>query len=295
MMCYQNGEYIDIKDASISICDKGFNFGYGIYEVILVHGGCLINVVPHIQRMYDTARYLNMSSLPEISEMFAIMQRVVKYNNLDSGSIYIQITPGHASNRGYADVAYYPSVIMLPKNEQVTDTVNTVRVLTHEDTRHGYRNIKTTSLLPNILLKNYALEHGLDDVIMYDKDSQLVSECTSSNVFIVNQHNQIITPRDSGMIVPGITRKILIELFQNTGITIMQQDITLNEIYAATEIFATASITKVRAIVQVNNYIVNNGIVGPITLMANNLYNSFIKNKTLHDTKDISATKSSII
>ncbi|ETO91661.1 MAG: aminotransferase class IV family protein [Candidatus Xenolissoclinum pacificiensis L6] len=274
MICYHENQFLEDYDAKASIYDKGFNFGYGVYEVILVHNGILVNIFKHIDRIYESAKFIDIIHLPDKSELMDYISRVVHLNRLRFGSIYIQITYGRAEYRNYNAITNQPSITITAQPEQPIGS-NKITAMFYQDMRHGYRNIKSISLLPNVLLKKRAQKNGFDEIIMYDKHSNYVTECTSSNLFVVNHDQTVITPPDNGNIVPGITRNTVIDLFRQNNISVVEREITTQEVNDAIELFTTASITKISSIVKIGDIVKQSG---SITDTACKLYGSFLEN-----------------
>ena len=262
---YLNGEFLREEDASISVLDRGFVFGDGVYEVIPCYGGHLFRLEQHLQRLDDSLTGIRLENPLSNSQWHAVLEEVVKRNNNNNAdqSIYLQITRGAAKRDHVFPDKVSPTVFvmsnpMLPVSDAKLE--KGISAITHEDIRWSYCHIKSIALLPNTLIRQVALEAGADEAIL-DRDGK-ITEGAASNIFIVKD-NTIITPPKSECLLPGITRDLIIEIAHDAALNFREADINLEQLKRADEIWLTSSTKEILPVTQLNDEPVGNGQPGP--------------------------------
>ena len=262
---YLNGAFLPREEATVSVMDRGFLFGDGIYEVIPVFHGKPFRLQQHLDRLstnLDAVRIPNPHSDPQWA---ALIEQTIEQNGGGQLSVYLQVTRGAPPLRdhGFAQ-DLIPTVFInatsLPEPDPNKLTKG-VKAISMEDIRWKHCNIKAIALLPNVLMRQQALDEDAAEAILV-RDGQ-VTEGAASNVFMVTQGN-ILTPPKSALLLPGITRDLVLELAQEHGFTATEQPFGLDELARADEIWLTSSLKDILPVVKLNNHVVGDGQPGNI-------------------------------
>jgi len=261
---YLNGEFLPKEDACVSVLDRGFIFGDGVYEVIPCYGGHLLRLEQHLQRLHDSLTNIRLDNPFSNSQWQAILEDVVNKNNNNNAdqSIYLQVTRGvakrdHVFPDKVSQTVFIMSNPMLPVSDE--KLTKGVAAITHEDIRWRYCHIKSIALLPNTLMRQIAREAGADEAIL-DRDGK-ITEGAASNIFIV-KNNTIITPPKSDCLLPGITRDLIIEIAYEAGLNFREDDITQEQLKDADEIWLTSSTKEILPVTQLDDKPVATGKPG---------------------------------
>lgn len=265
-----NGSFIDAADAKVSVLDRGFLFADGVYEVIPCYGGKPFRLDAHLERLERSLAGVRLASAPSRAEWQSIIGGLLARQDARSGnvSVYLQVTRGAAAKRDHAfpkeNVA--PTVLAMATPMPVPpvddgDAATGSRVITAGDIRWARADIKSISLLPNVLLRQMAVERGAQECVMV-RDG-FVTEGAASNVFLV-QDGALRTPARSHEILNGITRNTVIELALADGIPVVECDIAEDELRRADELWLTSSIREVVPVTHIDDRPVGNGAVGPL-------------------------------
>lgn len=260
---YLNGNYLAEEDASISVLDRGFIFGDGVYEVIPCYGGHLFRLEQHIQRLQNSLDGIRLKNPLTDSQWQEIIKEVVHRND-DSAdlSIYLQVTRGVAKrDHAFPDNVSPTVFIMSNTMHPVSDTklTNGVVAITHDDIRWRYCHIKSIALLPNTLMRQVAREAGADEAIL-NRDGK-ITEGAASNIFIV-KNNKIITPPKDECLLPGITRDLILEIAASAHLDCCEEEISLAQLQDADEIWLTSSTKEILPVTQLDDVPVGNGKPG---------------------------------
>ncbi len=267
-VAYVNGRYVPHRDAVVHIEDRGYQFADGVYEVVYRHNGALIDAELHFARLQRSLSELQISAPVARPVLSMILDEVAERNRLASGLIYMQITRGvarrdhafpHAGTRPSLVVtmrrtAPFPSDLRLWSGEAIT----------WPDQRWARCDIKSVSLLPNILAKQAAREKGAVEAILVDADG-MVTEGASTSVWMVDAHGVLRTRALSDRILPGCTRAALVEELAGTDISLEDRLFSLNELRAAREIFLTSATSFVKPIVKLDGKTIGGGTPGPVS------------------------------
>jgi D-alanine transaminase len=236
--CYLNGELIPLKDAKVSVMDRAFMFGDAVYEVIPVKRGKAFAAEEHVARLARSLSAIQLDNPHRSAEWIALFERLLEVNEAEQRSIYVQVTRGAADRDHIFPTNVHPTVlIMLQPGLECSDLIR-VNAITTEDIRWLRCDIKSTSLLANVLLRNQARAGNAYDAILIRED--YVAEGASTNVFVVNS-GRVRTPPLSNMLLPGVTRGLLIEVLAQAGIAIEETEISRRELKRADEIWLVSS------------------------------------------------------
>ena len=275
---YLNGDYSPKEKASLSILDRGFLFGDGVYELIPIYNKKIFYVDEHLKRLSSSLHQINISpSLLEDVNLIEIINRLIDINNYNNYYIYVHISRGIQQNRNHIySTDCKPTILVMGENYSPfsdDDIVNGKKAICEEDYRWLKSNIKSTSLLANVLIKNKASGSDAYEAILL-RDG-LLTEGSASNVFIV-KNGIIKTPKLSNKLLPGITRKFLFDLISSNNLEYSECDISKSELFDADEIFCSSSTNPVVPITQLDDKVISKS-AGNTSLALYNHTQNYIK------------------
>ncbi len=274
-LAYVNGAFGPIAEAKVSIEDRGFQFGDGIYEVIAAYGGRLFLVEQHMKRSRRSAAGIALDYDFDGRPLEPIIMEGLRRSELRDALVYIQITRGAAPRSHAIPPGLSPTVVMTFKPlPTIPEDLRRrgARVITMLDNRWANCYIKAITLLPNILAKNEALRRGYDDAIFVTASGE-VHECTSANIFTVADGCLHIPVRDES-ILHGITQGFLIECASGIGVPVREAPVPIESLRRADEVFMSGTAAEVLAITSIDDRPVGSGRVGQIT---QRMYDEFIR------------------
>lgn len=268
-IAYVNGAYMPLARASVSILDRGFQFADSIYEVWAVRGGKLRDVEGHLTRLERSLRELRINPPMGRASLMAVISETMRRNRVTHGIVYLQISRGAAPrDHGFPAPGTKPTLVVTAKNldrkAMASREAQGVKVITTPETRWARCDIKSTSLLPNVLAKQQAREAGAFEA-WYVDDKGYVTEGSSSNAWIVDSNNRLRTRDLSNRILHGVTRAALLAAARKLGCEVVEGPFTVADAKAAREAFITAASNAAVPVVAVDNVPVGNGRPGPIT------------------------------
>lgn len=274
---FVNGQYVPEDQAQVSIFDRGFVFGDGIYEVVPVVGGKMVDKAPFLERLKRSLGELRIEMPMSDADYLAMHEKLIELNGIDEGGVYSQITRG-AADRDFAfPKAATPSVAAFTMKKQLLDNPNAttgVKVVTVEDIRWKRRDIKSVALLGQVMAKQEAVEKGGFEGWMVEDG--FVTEGTSSTAYIVKD-DTIITRPLSNSILPGIRRKVLLQLCARHNVKLEERLFTVEEALAADEAFLSSATTLVMPIVDIDGTMIGGGQPGPMARKMREAYIAEIK------------------
>ncbi len=270
-IAYVNGRYLPHNQACVHIEDRGYQFGDGVYEVVLVLDKKLVDFAGHYIRLRR--------SLDEISLVFditettikQILRRLIRSNLINDGLLYMQVTRGVADRAHQFPKNVAPALVVTAKSIIIKKDVEGKKAITTVDERWERRDIKTINLLPNCIAKQKAIENDAYEAIMVMEDGT-ISEGASSNLWMVDGNNQIVTRNASKVILNGITKLALTELADIHRYKVVEKPFTVDEAINAKELFITSATAIVTPITQLNNHVIADGKVGPISATLRSAY-----------------------
>ncbi len=274
---FLNGEFMPLDEARVPVLDRGFIFGDGVYEVIPVYAKRLFRLDEHLDRLNNSLDATRIPNPYPESEWKKYLSQLVMKHDIEDQSIYVQVTRGVAKRDHAFPGDITPTVFMMSNPLKVTDTETFnkgVSAITLDDIRWQYCNIKAITLLPNILLKQTAIDEGASEAILV-RDGE-VTEGSASNIFIVID-GVIKTPPKSSRLLPGITRDLIVELAKKNHIECIESNFSRTELSAADEVWLTSSTKEVLPIVKLNDEMVGDGKPGPVSV---NMYEIFQRYKS---------------
>ena len=271
---YVNGVYCNVQDAKVSINDRGYHFGDAVYEVILYNNGIFFDYDGHIKRLFNSLKLINIKFHLTEQQLKIIIKNLFKLNRVDFGSIYIQVSRGVADrNHSYFELNSKPILTMIvsKKKNNISDDIKGVKAVTLFDNRWSRPDIKTTQLLPNVLAKTYANEKNAYEGIFIDNEGY-ITEGSSSNIWIINNNNEILTREIDGKILSGITRKTITKFAKENNFRLLEKKFSKDELLDSKEVFLTSASSFVTPIIEIDNIKINNGIIGKTSIELRNLY-----------------------
>lgn len=269
---FLSGEFMPVSEARISIEDRGFQFGDGLFEVVRRYPDGLFELTRHLQRLSRSAEVLGFT-LPYSGEQMAEFAReLARRNDVADGELYIQATRGTAPRRHYFPEGVPPTVVMTlrpvrPISPEYRE--NGAPAITFPDIRWGWCHLKTINLLPNVLAKQAAHQAGVYEAL-FVRDGRLVTEGASSNVFLWDGQAWITPVVDN--ILPGVTREIAIELIRSLSLAVLEVPVPLEYLFGAREAFLTSTVSEIMPLVQVDGRVIGNGLPGRITRRLKELF-----------------------
>ena len=271
---YVNGLYCNIQEAKININDRGYHFGDAVYEVILYNNGVFYDYDGHIKRLFNSLKLINIKFHLSAQQLKIIVKNLFRLNRVNFGSIYIQVSRGVADrNHSYFGLNSKPVLTMIvsKKKNNISDDIKGVKAITMVDNRWSRPDIKTTQLLPNVLAKTYANKKNAYEGIFIDHEGY-VTEGSSSNIWIINKNNEILTREIDGKILSGITRKTISQFAKNNNFKMLEKKFTKDEMLNSREVFLTSASSFVTPIIEIDNIKIGNGIIGKTSIELRNLY-----------------------
>ena len=276
---YVNGRYVRHADAAIHIEDRGYQFADGVYEVCEVLGGRLVDERLHMDRLQRSLSELRIAMPMNRAALGAVLRETVRRNLVRDGMVYLQVSRGVAPrNHAFPADDTAPALIVTAKSvarvsgDKRAETG--VAVISVPDNRWERVDIKTVSLLPNVLAKQAAKEAGAYEAWFVDKDGN-VTEGSSTNAWIVTTDGALVTRPASGGILKGITRTVIFELAAATGLRVEERAFSLDEAKSAREAFITAATTLVMPVVRIDAETIGNGAPGSIATALRQRFHDF--------------------
>lgn len=264
-IAYLDGQYLPLQEARVPVLDRGFLFADGVYEVAAVYDGRIFLLDQHLVRLERSLRGILLDNPHSRAEWSAILTALVARNGGGNLMLYLQVTRGAQPKRAHTlPEKPKPCIVAFCQPlPPVTDTVKTqgISAITLEDTRWLNCDIKSIALLGNVLLAHQALQAGSSEAILLRQGN--LTEGGSSNVFLV-ANDILVTPPKTRLILPGITRDLLIELAAANGIACEERDITEQQLRGADEIWITSTTRELYPVTKLDGKPVGDGRPGPL-------------------------------
>ncbi len=278
-IAYVNGRYRDLRDACVNVEDRGYQFADGVYEVCEVRGAMLVDFPRHMARLQRSLRELQIAEPMPITALAIIMREVVRRNRVTYGIVYLQVTRGVARrDHAFPPNSVKPSVVVTARAldyEKKQQTAATgIKVITLAENRWPRVDIKSVSLLPNVLAKQEAREKGAYEAWYVDSDG-FITEGASSNAWIVTKDGRAITRSVDRGVLAGITRAVLVEVMGALQIRLEERPFTPAEAREAAEVFVTSASQIVMPVVAIDGQVVGNGQPGGITRQLREEFHRF--------------------
>ena len=277
MTVYLNGQFLPVTEAKISVLDRGFIFGDGVYEVIPVYSRHNFRLPEHLQRLSNSLNSIKLTNPHSDAEWEKIIRELVARNEPQDQYLYLHITRGVANrDHAFPNPPVPPTVFLMsnPLNTPpVTLLQSGISAITTQDNRWLRCDIKAISLLPNVLLRQMAIDAGCAETIMIRDDAYL-TEGSSSNIFVVKNGVLLAPPKDN-LMLPGITYDVLLELAAANNIPHQVRKIHVNEVFGADELLLTSSTKEVLAVTLLDGKLIGTGKPGEMFTKLYRLYQEF--------------------
>lgn len=269
---FVNGEYLPEENATISVFDRGFLFGDGVYEVIPIVSGKLVDEDYSVERLRRSLSAVEIAWPCTEAEYLSMLRELIRRNAVTEGSVYVQMTRGIAE-RDFAYPPHIKSTLMAyTSSRNLLDNpaaLAGVKVVSVPDLRWQRRDIKSLNLLGQCMAKQQAAAQGAFEAWMVEDG--MVTEGASSSAFII-RNNTIITRALSNSILPGIRRRVILELAEQANMTLVERSFTLDEALSADEAFISSATTLVMPVVSIDGKAIADGKPGSLTQKLRRLY-----------------------
>jgi D-alanine transaminase len=267
-IAFVNGRYLPRSEATVHVEDRGYQFSDGVYEVCEVRDGRLIDERRHVERLQRSLGELRIRLPMSPAALGVVMRETIRRNRVHDGIVYLQITRGVARrDHAFPPPGTRPSIVVTARNLDMARNERAaaqgVAVVTLPDNRWERVDIKSISLLPNVLAKQAAREQGAGEAWFVDRDGK-VTEGSSSNAWIVTMGGKVVTRAADKGILRGVTRTVLIGAIEAQGLTLEERPFTVEEAYGAREAFLTAASQVVLPVVRIDGRPVGNGAPGSV-------------------------------
>ncbi|MFM9906276.1 MAG: D-amino-acid transaminase [Nitrospiraceae bacterium] len=264
-VAFVNGAFVSLADAKVSIDDRGFQFGDGIYEVIRTYGGRPFELEAHLARLDRSAAALDLTQPYSSAEWTNHILEGIRRAAYPEAKIYIQLTRGVAPRDHAYEADLTPTVVLTVRElHSLSRSVQAVGVeaMTIEDIRWGRCDIKSLSLLGNVLARQQAKRAQVFEAILLKEGS--ITEGAVSNVMVV-RGGTVMTAPEGPRILSGVTRAVVLGLARKEGLPVQERCIAQADLYGADEVFLTGTTVEVLAVVRVDGKVIKDGRPGPIT------------------------------
>ncbi len=277
-IAYVNGVFGPIAEARVSIEDRGFQFGDGIYEVLFSYDGHLFMPDEHLVRLRNSAAALNLPYDFDADPVLPIIEEGLSRSGFADALVYIQITRGVTPRSHCYPSGMTPTVVMTFKQRPALSEELLSRgasVMTTTDDRWSRCYVKAITLLPNVLAKTNAAHLGFDDAIFVTESGE-ARECTSANLYIVNDGTVQFPPRNQS-VLHGITQLVVLDCAKRIGAPTVEAAIRTDDLARADEVFMSSTAVEVLGITSIDGVPVASGAVGPITRRLHEAFLAAVK------------------
>jgi len=282
-IAYVNGIYLSANQAVVSIEDRGFQFSDGVYEVIAVIGGDLIDLALHLKRLERSLSAIEIDVPISRAALNIVMKELIRRNRVAYGKLYLQITRGQAARGHSFPAGIRPSVVMTCSRAKLREiarrSAEGVAVVSVDDSRWAGPHIKSVSLLPNVLAKQEAFVQGAFEALFVDADG-VITEGSSTNVWMVDESGVLRTHPADDTILSGITRRILFDLAEVEGVVVKEQAFGLAEAKAGKEVFITSTTEGVVPVISIDGDEIGKGEAGPTARQLAQRYREHLASQT---------------
>jgi D-alanine transaminase len=265
-IAYVGGRYVPHRAAAVHIEDRGYQFADGVYEVLAVVGGHLVDEAPHLARLARSLGELKITAPMTEAAVGVVMREVVRRNGVRDGIVYLQVTRGAAPRDHAFPKAARPVLVVTSRRKRPADprlAEAGIGVITIPDIRWQRCDIKSISLLPNVLGKERARAAGAYEAWQVDRDG-LVSEGTSTNAWIVTGDGEVVTRAADSAILSGVTRLAVFDIIRREGLSLIERPFTVAEAKGAREAFLTSTTAELLPVVRIDGEPVGDGQPGPL-------------------------------
>ena len=283
-IAYVNGRYVPHRQASVHIEDRGYQFADGVYEVVAVSSGRLIDLGPHLDRLERSLSELSIAGRLSRRALEMVMCELVRRNGVVDGIVYVQMTRGVAPRDHAFPLQPRTQIVMTARRTRPQPGSfgeDGIKVVSASDIRWERCDIKSIALLPNVLAKQSARKAGAYEA-WFVGDGGTVTEGSSTNAWIVTRDGKLVTHSADKAILSGITRAAVIDIARAQGIELVERRFSLDEAKAAREAFITSTSALVLPVTQIDDTVVGNGKPGLLTSRLRAAYFAHLADRGRH-------------
>ena len=269
-----NNQIVERSEVKIDMEDRGYQFADGIYDVVRVYNGKFFTLNEHVDRLFSSAEKIELDMPFTKEELKELLSALIKENDINTGNIYMQVTRGIGipRNHTYTDPELVPPVFtatttIVPRDQKKMDQGMSAFIV--PDMRWLRCDIKSISLLGNIMAKHEAHKKGGDEAILH-RDG-IVTECSSSNVWMIKD-DTIYTHPDGNLVLPGITKIMLLKVARKAGMLVKEEAFTIEDLKEADEVFASSTTMEATPIISIDGNPVGHGKRGTVVEKLQQLY-----------------------
>ena len=277
-IAYVAGQYLSHRQAAVHIEDRGFQFADGVYEVIAVVGGHLVDEDLHLKRLHRSLAELRIAMPMGDAALKIVMREVMRRNGVDTGIVYLQITRGAAPREHAFPKAAQPTLVVTSRRARPPDPRlgrDGIAVITIPDIRWQRCDIKSVALVANVLGKQQAREAGAWEAWQVDGDGR-VTEGNSTNAWIVTADGAVVTRAADHAILNGVTRLAVLDIIRREGYRLVERPFTVAEAKAAREAFLTSTTADLLPVVRIDDAAIANGRPGLLTEQLRAAYTAHV-------------------
>lgn len=280
---YLNGDFVRKEDANISVFDRGFLYGDGLFETMRAYSGRVFMLDEHLYRLFDSADQLGIPLKKDKGGLKSAIDRLMDLNRLSDAHIRLTVSRGiHRGTLTFND-NYDPTIVIIAKDLSPYPEeyyAHGVRVIIGSIRQNSFSPLschKSLSYFNNILAKEEARVNGVFEAILLNSEGE-IAEGATSNIFTVRSEC-IYTPPVSSHILPGVTRKAVLDVAPQLKLRVAEKRITPDELFISDEVFLTNSIMEVMPVVEVNGNKIDDGSPGPVYERVAEAYRNLVRGK----------------
>ncbi len=273
-IAYLNGEFLPLENAKISVLDRGFIFADGVYEVIPVYQGRCFELDRHLQRLNNSLNKIQLANPLSTNQWQTLFTELIEKNGGGHRSIYLQITRGVAMRDHKFPSTVTPTILLWSQPFTPPTMSSGLKAITCPDTRWLHCDIKSISLLANVLFRQQAAMAGADEAFLIREGN--VTEGAASNLFIVH-HGTVITPPKNQFILAGISREVILTVMKKADMTYREENIPETMLRQADEIWLSSSLREVSPVITLDGKSVGTGKPGKMWLQVWELFQQYKK------------------
>ena len=278
-IAYVNGQYRDMRDAVVNIEDRGYQFSDGVYEVCEIRGGKVVDLPLHMIRLQRSLRELRIGMPMPPAALEVVIHETARRNRVIYGIVYLQVTRGVARrDHAFPVKPVKPALVVTARGLNFQKNQDTaargINVITVPENRWPRVDIKSVSLLPNVLAKQHARENDAYEAWFVDSNGE-VTEGSSSNAWIITRDGKVVTRSAESGILAGVTRAVLTKVMAALQVRLEERPFTPEEAYEAAEAFVTASSQIVMPVVRIDGHPIGNGKPGTISMRLREEFHRF--------------------
>ena len=280
-IAYVNGRYVPLNYAVVPMQDRGYQFADGIYEVAMFYNQRFLDMDLHLERLHKSLKSMRIEWNMTNAALLTILNRLLQMNKLRDGYVYLQITRGVAPRNHLFPKHTKPMLtacVMATRPAKNEAYLNGVRVITAHDIRHSRCDIKSISLLPNVLLKQQAYEAGAAEAFLFNHNDEL-TECSVSTAYIVKD-GVVQTHPENHAVLNGVRKQVVRRLCEQNNIPYIERMIPRAQVMQADEAFLTSANSHILPVTKIDDAAVGNGKVGEVSKKLLALYQSHVTTQT---------------